>query len=264
MELIMARFKDQAVCIRLTEWSESSQVVTLLTQAHGKVRGLAKGSRRMSPSSIARYSGGFELLTAGQIVATTKPSSDLATLTEWDLQQPFDHLRRDLQAQQLGLYVADITHAMLADHDAHEKTYEGLMKALASLALPARRTEAVLAFQWVLLADTGYGLELGEDVITHASLDAPEANGRPAGHHLFHPHQGGFTTQGGHERANHPQGPWKVRRTTLEVLRAAAAGDLSTWADDEPSLVRASRLLCVYLRAILDRELPTMKFVLGT
>ena len=56
----MSRFKDQAVCIRMIDWSETSQIVALLTREHGVLRGLAKGSKRMSPSAISRFSGGIE------------------------------------------------------------------------------------------------------------------------------------------------------------------------------------------------------------
>ena len=102
----MARFKEDAICIRYLDWSETSQIVVLLTREHGKLRGLAKGSKRTSPGALARYSGGIELLTLGQVVGLTKPTSELATITEWDLQDPYPHLRRDLSAQHLGLYAA--------------------------------------------------------------------------------------------------------------------------------------------------------------
>lgn len=251
-EHAMSRFKDQAVCIRLSDWSETSQVVTLLTQTHGKIRGLAKGSRRLSPSSIAKFSGGFELLTAGQIVATTKPSSDLATLTEWDLQQPHVHLRRDLMAQYMGLYAADLSNALLADHDTHQRSHDALFELLSALEPAATRQAALLRFQWTLLSDAGYQLELTQDVKSKDELLA-----KPS--YLFDPHTGGFTTQGGHERSDHPQGPWKVRAGTIDTLRAAAAKETP---DDLQAIIRANKLLCVYVRAILDRELPTMKFVL--
>ena len=246
------RFKDQAICIRLSDWSETSQVVTLVTQTHGKIRGLAKGSRRLSPSSVAKFSGGFELLTAGQIVATTKPSSDLATFTEWDLQQPHVHLRRDLNAQYMGLYAADLSNAILADHDAHQRSHDALLALLPALAPIETRQAALLEFQWLLLVDAGYQLELNKDVKSKTALSAATS-------YLFDPHTGGFTTQGGHERSDHPQGPWKVRATTVQILRTVAQGQTPS---DVQAIVRANKLLCVYVRAILDRELPTMKFVL--
>src|SRR5690606_38853363 len=99
----MPRFKDQAICIRHFDWSETSQIVALLTEQHGKIRAVAKGAKRTSPSSVQRYSGGIELLTLGQAVGLIKSSTDLANLTEWDLQEPFSHLRRNLEAQRLSL-----------------------------------------------------------------------------------------------------------------------------------------------------------------
>jgi hypothetical protein len=56
-------------------------------------------------------------------------------------------------------------------------------------------------------------------------------------------------------------GPWRVRRETIAALRATASGQLNG-STDAKSIERANRLLCVYARAILDRHLPTMDFVL--
>lgn len=263
----MPRLKDQAICIRHLDWSETSQVVVLLTQTHGKVRGLAKGSKRMSPSSVQRFSGGIELLTLGQIVMTIRPSSDLATLTEWDLQHDFYPLRHDLAAQRLALYGADLCHAMLADHDPHPRSFDAMHQLLLTLVDPARDEAhhrlSLLRFQWELLDDTGYRPELWQDV--HSGGALPDA---PA--YTFDPKAGGMTTHQG-------VGDWRVRKATVRVLQSVASGHdknaiepaaapppVSNPAAPNPDAVRrANRLLCVYLRTILDRELPTMRFVLS-
>ena len=54
---------------------------------------------------------------------------------------------------------------------------------------------------------------------------------------------------------------WRVRSETLQLLRALVetADQVDAGAT---TLQRANRLLCVYVRAILDRALPTMKIVL--
>ncbi|MEM8738420.1 MAG: DNA repair protein RecO [Planctomycetota bacterium] len=263
----MPRFKDQAICIRDLDWSETSQVVVLLTEAHGKIRGLAKGSRRQSPSSLARFSGGIELLTAGQAVVTTRPSSDLAAITEWDLQQDYYPLRRDLRAQRLAMYAADLVHAMLPDEAAHPVAFalmrdlldrlcqRGTVPPAAVPSEPHHADAALLRFQWGLLEDCGYKPELERDVRTDKPLpDAPA--------YSFDPAAGGFTAQAG-------LADWRVRAQTLALLRGIA--DPPTAADaaarpaggDPASLDRANKLLCVYARAILDKELPTMAVVLG-
>ncbi len=269
----MPRFKDIAVCIRHLDFSESSQVVVLLTEQHGKVRGLAKGSRRLAPSSMQRFSGGIEMLTVGQIVATTRRTSELAMLTEWDLQVDLHHLRKSLRAQRLGLYAADVTHAMLEDLDPHPVTFAALRHFLENLREESTMEAALLEFQWALLVDAGYRPVLDRDVVRDSALGKAEA-------YTFDPHAGGFTVDAG-------QGAWRVRHATLEALRKVQAGQgvpvaseseasvlgaigktngdraLTLPALNEHDAGRANRLLCSYVRTILDRALPTMGVVLG-
>lgn len=248
----MPRFKEQAICIRHIDWSETSQIVALLTKDHGVIRGVAKGAKRMSPGSIARFSGGIELLTVGQACGLIKPSAELANITEWDLQRSFWHLREDLHAQYLGTYAADLVGSMLAEHDAHPVIFDALCDFLAAIETPAARNTALLRFQWLLLSDCGYQPELHRDV--RGDHELPKARS-----YTFHAREGGFSMD---DLKKHDT--WKVRRQTLELLRLLSInGDAPPIDEDTASIDRANRLLCVYARAILDRELPTMKFVLG-
>lgn len=245
----MPRFKDQAICIRHLDWSESSQIVSLLTEDHGKIRGLAKGAKRMSPSGIARFSGGVDLLTAGEVVATTRPTTELATLTEWDLQEPFPHLHEHLGAMRLAMYAADVTNALLAEDDPHPEVYTALGQFLRRLAEPESHAGALLRFQWSLLVACGYRPALDIDVVLNEALPARAT-------YTFEPVRGGFTSTG--EPVAH--GVWGVRHETVELLRTAATG---TATGTTRSVQRANQLLCAYMRMLLDRQLPTMDFVLG-
>lgn len=251
----MPRFKDQAICIRLLDWSETSQIVALLTQNHGKVRGLAKGAKRMSPGAIARFSGGIELLTQGQVLASTKATSDLATLTEWDLQQPHAHLRSDLQSLNLALYAADLASALVPELQPQPRSYEALARLLSALRMSEARPAALLQFQWDVLDDCGYKPELEHDVETGSPLSGSAI--------WFDATAGGLRTSEP-AQASELAGPWRVRSETVALLQHLAHGGL---AQDETrdlaTLERANRLLCVYIRALLDRQLPTMAFVLG-
>jgi len=245
----MPRFKDQAICIRHIDWSESSQIVSLLTTSHGKIRGLAKGAKRMSPGCIARFSGGIDLLTAGQIVATTRPSTDLATLTEWDLQQSYPHLHEHLGAMRLAMYGADVINALLAEYDSHPDVHAALTLFLERLADPDSHAGALLRFQWSLLDGCGYRPQLDTDVVLNVPL--PEQAS-----YTFEPSRGGFTTT----RPGVAKGLWGVRRETVALLRATAAGGATGTAS---AIQRSNRLLCAYVRMLLDRHLPTMDFILG-
>ena len=224
--------------------------MVLLTAEHGKLRGIAKGSRRSSPSSTARFSGGLNLLNRGQVVATTRPIQDLASITEWDLQDDHFVLRRSLAAQNAAMVAADLLNALLPDADPHPGAY-GLLVALIQAVTTGGADEramaaALLDFQWGLLSDCGYRPELDRDVRT----DRPLAM---AGAYSFDPQAGGLTTQ------KRP-GDWRVRTATVELLRSLAGGEAA--AGEAVGLQRANRLLCVYLRSLLDKELPTMRLIL--
>jgi DNA repair protein RecO (recombination protein O) len=241
--------KDNAICLRLADWSETSQIVVLLTEAHGKLSATAKGAKRQAPSSLAKFSGGVELGTGGEAVLTVKNPNDLANLIEWDLRQPHWRLRRSLSAYRLGMYALDLTHHLVHDHDPHPQTYAALRDFLGALDEGANDAAALLGFQWSLVVDLGYEPVLDRDAQTDESLD--EAAETAA----FSAEAGGLVSDTG------TADRWRVRMTTVRVLRAVASGEDPSGMDGE-SLERANRLLCVYFRAILDKQLPTMDYVL--
>lgn len=247
----MPRLTDNAICIRELDWSESSQLAVLLTQTHGKVRGLAKGSRRNSPSAIARYSGGINLLSKGQVVVTTKKDTQLAAITEWDLQQDHYHLRTSLRAQWSAMFAADLINELLADEDPHPGAFEAMVSMLNAVAEEDAIDAALLRFQWALLVEVGYKPELDIDVETGGVLP------QRAKAYSFDPKLGGLTTRNGmHDER------WRVRVNTVELLRAVA-NNKTVQAFDHDSMMRANRLLCTYFRSLIDKQLPTMGLILN-
>ncbi|MEO0587053.1 MAG: DNA repair protein RecO, partial [Planctomycetota bacterium] len=237
----MPRFEDEAVVLRAVEWSESSQIVTLLTRTHGKVRGLAKGSKRQSPSSVQRFTGGFELLTVGRVTATTRPSTDLATVTEWDLLNANPHLRRSLTRQRVGFVAASYVDALTADEDPHEALYHAVCAVLGDGddgdGDEVAGAEGLLGFQWALLSEAGYRPELAVDVRTGAEL-------ADAKRYTFDPQAGGFTAERGDDR-------WRVRGETLALLRTVAAGEEIDAKAAGATVGRANRLLTSYVRELI-------------
>jgi DNA repair protein RecO len=244
----MASVKDHAIVVRLMDWSETSQIAVLLTAEHGKISATAKGAKRQSPSTLAKFSGGLELLGEGEAIFILKRGTELANLTEWDLTDAHWHLRRNLRAFGLAMYAADLVHHLVQDSDPHPGTFAALSQFLAELA-GENQQAGLLRFQWALVNDLGYRPVLDRDVQTGGELPAGETLGFSA------MHGGTVADTGGTDR-------WRVRRGTITLLQHAAGGRL---ADDAPpeALERANRLLCVYFRAILDRHLPTMDTVLG-
>ena len=212
------------------------------------MRGLAKGAKRTSPSHRQRFSGGIELLNQGEVVATTRPTAQLATITEWNLQHDFFHLRRDLHAQRLAMYGADLAGAFAPELDPRPGTYAALVDLCHQVASASDRSVALARFQWTVIEEGGFQPALEVDVHTGAALAS-------TGPYRFDPAAGGFT-------ATATNAGWGVRKQTLAMLRRVAAGE-AIEAEQPAALDRVNRLLCVYARSILERELPTMAIVLG-
>ena len=125
----MSTITDTAICIRRWDFSETSQTVSLFTREHGVIRGIAKGAKREK----GPFSGGFDVLTGGQVVAIVKTGRELATLTEWHLEDTYRVLRQRLDANRAGLYMADVVHRLLTDHDPHVALFDALAAALVDL-----------------------------------------------------------------------------------------------------------------------------------
>ena len=148
----MSKVKDEAICIRRQNYSESSQIVTLFARASGKVRAIAKGSRRPK----GRFGGGLDVLCAGSIIFTLpRGESSLATLIEYELTESFPLLRGKLLALNCGQYAAELVGQFTADLDPHENLYDVFTGTLRQLETDQRCELVLLNFELNLLREVG-------------------------------------------------------------------------------------------------------------
>ncbi len=156
---------DQAVVLRLSDYSESSQIVSLFTASAGLVRLIAKGSRR---GTRKRFAAGLDLLEYGEVsYAPPRGDAGLGTLTEWVQRDAFTTLRRELRRQYGGLYAVELVSKLTEEYDPHPDLFDALLQLLRRLAADetdarqAPRTAAgaaaaIVRFQGALLRAIGY------------------------------------------------------------------------------------------------------------
>jgi DNA repair protein RecO (recombination protein O) len=161
----MAIEKDNAVVLRLTEFSETSQIVTLFTERSGQVRLIAKGVRR---STSKRFSAGLDQLEQGEVsYIPSHGEAQLGTLTDWTQRETFPGLRRELSRLYGGLYAAELAAALTEEYDPHPTLFAALTRVLAALAAksadePSAATSevepvrALAIYQGALLTAIGY------------------------------------------------------------------------------------------------------------
>jgi DNA repair protein RecO (recombination protein O) len=148
----MRNIKEQAICIRTHPYSESSQIVILFSSSHGKLRVIAKGSRR--PKS--KFGGGIEILSMGNLIFTPpQGQSALGTLHEFDQKELYSHLRQDLLAMNCAIFCAEVLGEFTEDYDAHDELYLAFQEALTLFDSRENLLATLVQFELNLLRESG-------------------------------------------------------------------------------------------------------------
>jgi DNA repair protein RecO (recombination protein O) len=180
----MALVHDRCICLRKTEYSETSQILTLFSREHGIARVIAKGAHRRTKAGASKFDGGIDLLDVGEAVFSHDLVRELPPLTEWNLREGHLALRKSLRGIYLGLYAAELVGRLIEEHDPHPQLFDRLEETLPELA-SERREEVFLGFELDLLRESGYLPELSGCV----SCGSAAENG---GLYWFSPARGGI------------------------------------------------------------------------
>lgn len=257
---------DQAICIRVWDWSETSQTVSLFTREHGVLRCVAKGAKRDN----GQFSGGLEVMTRGEAVVSIKSGGQMSLLTAWDLQEMFLAPKRSLSAFYQGLAMMDLLHHGVHEHDPHARLFDCALTSMRELDAQdeTSRRGALLGLLWAVLDETGHRPEVQVHASSGVALPAQSS-------YVFAARLGGLVADGAAV-----DGPaWRVRSETVALLRALAqAADdghpseagvgtegsckqgaaVSREANGE-TIDRATRLLALYFREVFAVEPSALK-----
>jgi DNA repair protein RecO (recombination protein O) len=129
----MALGKSTAVVIGSFPLGESDRVVTFFSREYGKVRGVAKASRRMR----SRFGGALELFTMGELVFFDTGRSELVRIDHFDVVEPFARVREDLERLGQASWVVECVARLTAERDPHAALYGLLARSLRAMATAA-------------------------------------------------------------------------------------------------------------------------------
>src|SRR5919201_5368554 len=138
----MALGKSAAVVIGSFNLGESDRVVTFYSREHGKVRGVAKASRRMR----SRFGGALELFTLGELVFFDTGRTDLVRVDHFDVLEPFAAIRTDLERLGQGAWIVECVNRLTAERDPHAALFGLLTRALRALASAAGPPRVAVCF----------------------------------------------------------------------------------------------------------------------
>jgi DNA repair protein RecO (recombination protein O) len=158
-------WRDRAIVLGARKHGETSLIVSLLTESHGKRHGLARGGARSRQRGV--YEPG-NLVTAYWQARLAEHLGLLRLDSEINIAAPFmaDPLR--LGALEAATALADLA---LPDQQSQPATFAALAGLLDHLRADSGYALAHLHWEVLLLADLGYGLDLARCAVTGQSHD---------------------------------------------------------------------------------------------
>jgi len=145
--------KDKGICIRTTDYSETSQILTFFTAQNGKLNVIAKGAKR--PKSP--FGGPVELFSAGDMVFSSRDGEKLATLTEFNPTFFGFEIRKKLFALNCALFACELLNLFTKELDPHPAMFDEAIVFLQRLegSSEDKVLPFLILFQFALLSETG-------------------------------------------------------------------------------------------------------------
>jgi DNA repair protein RecO (recombination protein O) len=117
----------EAIVLKRTDIGEADRILTLFTPNRGKLRAVAKGTRR----PISKKAGHLELLNRSQLQIALGRNLDIVTQAEG--RENFLHLRSELWHMTCGFYLVELVDRFVEDSTPHLDIYALLLEALRYL-----------------------------------------------------------------------------------------------------------------------------------
>jgi DNA repair protein RecO (recombination protein O) len=146
---------DEGVCLRIHDYSETSQIATIFTRGRGMVRVIAKGAHRLTKAGAGKFDGGLDLLDEATLLLTDKLDRDLNILAEWKIVEGRRELRTNLRGMYLGLYLAELLANFFEVNEPQVEMYERFRVTLDLLSSEAIE-EAALSMVLEILKAAGF------------------------------------------------------------------------------------------------------------
>lgn len=160
----MADFKDDlAIVLRSQVFQERDRLVTVLTEHHGKIGGIAKGAVHSR-----RFGGTLDLFACSQL-RYKETQGDLVRIDEANLRRDFVKLRGKLENISAAGYFADLVLRLTEDRHPVREVFLLLCHYLYLLEEHTATFEVVRSFEIKLLERLGWAPVLEECV----SCEAP-------------------------------------------------------------------------------------------
>ena len=153
----------RAVVSKTMKMSDSSKLVTLITENNGLVKVMAKGARR--PQS--RYGAALESITLISSIYYFRDSREIQSLSGAEIIEPFENIKDDLKKLSAAFAIVEIAQSLTASEDPGAGTFDILVDSLEGLECGRTKDAEKHLWRFVLrvLSAAGYKPSLDKCVV---------------------------------------------------------------------------------------------------
>ncbi|MEJ2261873.1 MAG: DNA repair protein RecO [Anaerolineales bacterium] len=239
--------RAEAIVLRHSDWGEADRILTLYTRQMGKVKGIAKGARKMR----SRKAGHIEPFT--HVDLQLARGRDLFIVTQAEALDPYLRLRDDLVRVGYASYIVELLDRFTYEEDENPSLFRLLADTLSRLNLAPDPTLPIRYYEIRLLDLLGYRPQLFKCANCEAEIQAEDQ--------YFSASQGGVLCPKCGQTAT------DARPVSMQALKYLRHFQRSSYpqamrARLTPSLNRElEQLMQYYLTYILERGLNTPAFL---
>jgi DNA repair protein RecO (recombination protein O) len=199
-----------AIVLEARPFGEGDAVATVMTEAHGAHRGLARGGTSRSRAGLWQPGNLVQVRWVGRL------SDQLGSFSAEMVHPAAAMAMDDALALSMLTAACSVAQGALPEREAHPRVFDGLLHLLARLPLGSAVLAEQIRWEATLLADLGYGLDLSRCAVTGETTDLAWVS-----------------PKSGHAVSEVGAGTWKHRLLRLPALLLVGdeAGMAQDWRD---------------------------------
>ncbi len=154
--------KTEAVVLSKINYGDTSSIVSVYTEAEGKISAIAKGSR--TPKS--KTGKIIDPLNHLQIIIYKKNTREVQLLSDANLISHFVNIKEDLESTKYSFAIIELVKNLTAENEINTRLFKGLIKILKMID-QKNEAPAFLFGRFLLffLSELGYDLSLDKCAI---------------------------------------------------------------------------------------------------
>jgi DNA repair protein RecO (recombination protein O) len=245
----MPLLRTRAVILRSQRWGDADRIVTLYSPDLGKIRGAARGARRMK----TRFGGVLEPFGIVDVTLFQKTPDALGQISQIDLVKSFKSVREDLGVMAAAAKMVRMVEMITVDRDPNPEMYSALVYSLEALVPEADLALTTLLFQIHVLGYTGF----------RPQIDRCTECGNMASPHTpqwFSPRLGGMVCNGcGQRGVGRVLSISKGSLAFIEQARRLPMASLSRLKAIGTVRIEVEEAIEAYFQAVVGKALPTFE-----